>query len=564
MRMRLVLPVVVLLGAGGFALTPWAQLARQTVATVIAKRLAAPELQQGHAEGSARAANRTRKRSGQAPFDLGQVAPDERGDWPKPDPAALEALDQERPAPDDGAGDTVVVAHQGAVAAFDYELPGSDVDPERSLVAIGREVFVRAAPSYRARKIGYLRTGAILRRSEKPVGYKACPQGWYSVEPEGYVCVGKYASLDVTHPLAIATARRANRKAALPYEYGISRFPTPPFYTKVPSPKEQRRVEHDLARHLTHGTAKAWKDAPRGPIPELLANGQPSYTWGGGRHSPRSIYTGRGLPQSGFAMLSLFESEGRAFGFSVDLDVMPLDRMKRVVPSKFRGVAIDAQTPLPVVFVRSRAAFLLQGDLRKGLEAERRLRFREAIAITGKAVRVGGVRYLEVRGGGYLRDENLVRVNPMKKRPGWAKPGRTWLSISILKQTLVAYEGVTPVYATLVSTGAAGLGDPKKTHSTVRGQFLVHTKHVTATMSGDEVGDEFDLRDVPYVQYFTEGYALHAAYWHDSFGKPRSHGCINLSPLDANWLFHWTDPPVPDSWHGAMTLRQGTLVHVHP
>jgi lipoprotein-anchoring transpeptidase ErfK/SrfK len=174
------------------------------------------------------------------------------------------------------------------------------------------------------------------------------------------------------------------------------------------------------------------------------------------------------------------------------------------------------------------------------------------------------VRYLEVKGGGWLRDESLTRVNPMKKTPGWATPGRSWLDISILKQTLIAYEGTTPVYATLVSTGADGLGDPKDTHSTVRGQFLIHTKHVTATMSGDELGDEFDLRDVPYVQYFREGYALHAAYWHDSFGKPRSHGCINLSPADARWLFHWSDPPVPPAWHGAMTLRNGTLVYVHP
>jgi lipoprotein-anchoring transpeptidase ErfK/SrfK len=138
------------------------------------------------------------------------------------------------------------------------------------------------------------------------------------------------------------------------------------------------------------------------------------------------------------------------------------------------------------------------------------------------------------------------------------------VDVSILRQVLVAYEGVRPVYATLVSTGVDGLGDPEKTHSTVRGRFLVHTKHVTANMSGDEVGDEFDLRDVPYVQYFTEGYALHAAYWHDAFGTPRSHGCINLSPLDARWLFEWTDPPVPKEWHGAMSLREGTLVSVHP
>jgi lipoprotein-anchoring transpeptidase ErfK/SrfK len=78
------------------------------------------------------------------------------------------------------------------------------------------------------------------------------------------------------------------------------------------------------------------------------------------------------------------------------------------------------------------------------------------------------------------------------------------------------------------------------------------------------VGDEFELRGVPYVQYFTQGYALHAAYWHNDFGRPRSHGCINLSPRDAQWLFEWTDPPVPSAWHGAMSLHHGTLVSVHP
>ena len=152
----------------------------------------------------------------------------------------------------------------------------------------------------------------------------------------------------------------------------------------------------------------------------------------------------------------------------------------------------------------------------------------------------------------------------MKNVPGWANQGRKWIDISILRQSLVAYEGTRPVYATLVSTGADGLGDPKKTHSTVQGAFLVHTKHVSATMDGDEVGDEFDLRDVPYVQYFHEGYALHAAYWHDEFGTPRSHGCVNLAPQDAAWLFGWSTPEVPEGWHGYLEIHGGTIVYTHP
>jgi len=92
---------------------------------------------------------------------------------------------------------------------------------------------------------------------------------------------------------------------------------------------------------------------------------------------------------------------------------------------------------------------------------------------------------------------------------------------------------------------------------------LIHTKHVAVTMSGEEVGDEFDLGDVPYVQYFTEGYALHAAYWHDAFGTAHSHGCVNLSPLDARALFHATEPAVPQAWHGAYS-QSGTLVSITP
>jgi lipoprotein-anchoring transpeptidase ErfK/SrfK len=148
--------------------------------------------------------------------------------------------------------------------------------------------------------------------------------------------------------------------------------------------------------------------------------------------------------------------------------------------------------------------------------------------------------------------------------PAWGKNGEKWIDINLTKQVLVAYEGTTPVYATLISSGEAGLGDHETTTSTKRGIFRIHTKHITITMDSDTVGEEFELRDVPYVQYFEEGYALHGAYWHDRFGQPKSHGCINLSPEDARRLFWWTEPQVPPGWHGAARSLTGTVVFVHP
>ena len=435
---------------------------------------------------------------------------------------------------------------------------------DRVLVALAKETFVFERPSWGSNKIGYLRAGAIVPRGADPVGRAACAEGWYRIEPSGFVCVGRMATLDPSHPIALLSRTRADTAQPLPYRYGMSRFPTPPFYTKLPSPNEQQRVEADLAGHRSQKRGDAWADAPVSAIPSVLENGHQLPMPNGEFHGEASLYSGRAMVKSGFALLDVYDDGGRKFGLSVDLDLMPLDRLEPVQPSAFQGLELDAERSLPVAFIRQKGATLYAGHPQRGLRAERVLAYREPIALGAGHVSSGGIAYLETRDGHWLRDENLTIVPPMSKRPGWAAPGRTWIDISILRQSLVAYEGERPVYVTLVSTGADGLGDPTETHSTIRGQFLIHTKHVTATMSGDELGDEFDLRDVPYVQYFTEGYALHAAYWHESFGRPRSHGCVNLSPVDARWLFQWTDPPVPENWHGAMSLREGTLVYIHP
>ena len=438
------------------------------------------------------------------------------------------------------------------------------VDPDRLLVAIARETLVYQRPSFKSQKIGYLRAGAQVRRDAVPAGFMGCKLGFYHIMPEGYVCVGPTATLDPNHPVAQFSRVRPDRSAPMPYLYARSLYPTPPFYTRLPSKPEQQQQEVELARHLEANTTFAWRSLLSDPTPQFLASGGQAPTPFGYAHEANRLTNGRALPDSSFALLAVYDQGGRRFGLSTDMSLLPLDRMKPVAVSKFHGIALTGGVTLPVVFVRAHNAFLYSGDPKAGLSIARPLGFREALPITGRARALSGLSYLETTSGEWLRDDNLVRVDKFTQRPGWVKPGRTWIHVSILKQSMVAYEGDTPVYVTLVSTGADGLGDPTTTHSTVLGQFLIHTKHVTATMDSDETGDQFDLRDVPYVQYFSEGYAFHAAYWHDTFGTPHSHGCVNLSPSDSRWLFHWTDPPVPQAWHGAMSLHDGTLVYISP
>ncbi|HEY4157545.1 MAG TPA: L,D-transpeptidase [Polyangiaceae bacterium] len=432
------------------------------------------------------------------------------------------------------------------------------------LIAIARETLIYEQPSFHSHKIGYLRAGARVRRDPEPAGHEDCKLGFYRVMPGGYVCVGLAATLDPNHPIAQFSRVRPDRSAPLPYRYGRSLYPTPPFYSRLPTSAEQQVSEVELARHLSANTAYAWRDTLSDPTPAFLENGGQAPVPFGLEHQSHDLVQGRAVADSSFALLGVYDHQGRRFGLTTGMSLVPMDRLKPVVASTFQGVALGGDFSLPLVFVRSRGAFLYTSTAGSGVALGRALGYREALSISGRSRRVGGVTYLETKSGELVRDENLVRVDKFQQRPGWVKPGRSWLHVSILKQTLVAYEGETPVYATLVSTGADGMGDPATTHSTARGVFLIHTKHVTATMDNDEVGDEFDLPDVPYVQYFTEGFALHAAYWHDAFGQPHSHGCVNLAPLDARWLFHWTDPPVPQAWHGAMSLRGGTLVYVSP
>jgi lipoprotein-anchoring transpeptidase ErfK/SrfK len=127
-------------------------------------------------------------------------------------------------------------------------------------------------------------------------------------------------------------------------------------------------------------------------------------------------------------------------------------------------------------------------------------------------------------------------------RPLGLKAGERWIDVSLDRQYLIAYEGLNPVFESKVSTGMARW-------PTVTGQFRIYLRFEAQDMDGYRLGYDYYLKDVPYVQYFFEDYALHGTYWHNRFGTPLSHGCVNLPTPAAEWLYRWAD--------------YGTLVNIH-
>jgi lipoprotein-anchoring transpeptidase ErfK/SrfK len=121
-------------------------------------------------------------------------------------------------------------------------------------------------------------------------------------------------------------------------------------------------------------------------------------------------------------------------------------------------------------------------------------------------------------------------------------PNERWIDVDLSQQALVAFEGDTPVFETFVSSGMAQ-------YPTVTGQFRIWLRFESQTMDGSRLGYDYYLENVQFVQYFFEDYALHGTYWHNNFGNPMSHGCVNLSNADAEFLYNFAD--------------YGTIVNVH-
>jgi hypothetical protein len=428
--------------------------------------------------------------------------------------------------------------------------------PPVRLVASKYLSKIRRAPHKDAPRIGYLRSGStLLTKSAEPLGFADCRKGWFELETGGYVCATTDFAVVEGSRLPQRPPTAPDPLARLPYPYGYSQRKDTPVYRRIPTEEEVARYE--LRTHAPPSTHLEGTNAGAGAPPTLESlRGEE-----GGvllRRMERGFYV---------SLDREVDKNGRSYWQTQSAGYIPKQRLVPVEGSDFHGIdlALTGGT-LPVGFAGPSArARAYVADARGRLHVTEPPAFRRAFSIVGTSMHRSEPLYVAADAVQH-RARGVTRVDRRDKPPEVADSEK-WIDVDLASQSLVAYVGARPVYVTLISSGRSSPDplDPTRDFKTPNGTFRITSKHLSATMDGDHAVDgPYSIEDVPYVMYFQLAYALHAAFWHNAFGRPRSHGCINLAPDDARWLFSWVDPPLPHAWHGVFPGEHaaGTRVYV--
>lgn len=362
--------------------------------------------------------------------------------------------------------------------------------------------------------VGYTNVGS--RVPADPTG-SACPGGeWVAVTGGAFLCTGDGAELlergDRRQVLS-ATAQRRVPKTESPTPYGFAKARTgAPLFKRMPSPEELDRYDEGrsvrgLVRRFVKGTLlMAFVRKVDGPEPFL------------------ELLSGELIREK-------------------DLDEYFPD-------PPMRGELLEEGLTLPLAFARQETPVYCvgDGDPKPCGSAAKHARF----AADERAEL--GDQELIVVGEGLAVPRQSVRVAEKIDRPAGISAREQWIHIDLTEQTLVAYQGDRPVLATLIASG-------KEEAATPNGLYQVNRIYKSKPMNGvDELGP-YQVQEVPWAMYFRGNYAVHGAYWHNAFGDPRSHGCVNLPPADARWLFHWSKPRLPTGWTADVSVR-GPRVYI--
>ncbi len=395
----------------------------------------------------------------------------------------------------------------------------AEAEPPLAHWVAKRTTAVLAEPRWGAEIRGRIDMGAPFAIYEQAPGKGCSGAGWARVGALGFAC------------LRDAEPSRRQPRAQPPVA-------------------AERVVPFIYAKAKANAAGELLAPVPRYRSAASLAAGEAPVDWLQPHHQYAFIESRR---VAGVGLI-LLDRNRRA----VRADAMELER-----PSQFAGRDLEAR-PVPGGVV---AAWSAEAPTpvraAPGLTAELsgQISYHREIHVDPTPVVADGIDWYALRGEGlpvgFVSEEDIRRWIPAEPLAD-VRADETWIDVELSQQTLTLWQGAEPVFVTLISSGA---GD----NPTPRGIFRIWHKQALGDMrSLPGAVDSYTVEDVPWVQYFHRRFALHTAFWHNKFGRKRSHGCINLSPRDAARVFAATTPTMPPGWTFVYEHEEeaGTVVRI--
>lgn len=489
------------------------------------------------------------------------------------------------------------------------------------LGALMHSTPVFAKPEFSKKQLGYIRLGGKVPVEAGKISDSSgkCSAGWYKLVDGGYVC-GRYATLDLKSPQVRLGITPPVLDDLLPYKYAHNSAHGTPLYRSVPSredmlkyepyldaakkakrkaEKEKEKAEREREKERAKERGDEPADEPRADSaaarPDTLAKAdtlglldadagapppeeKPWWQQAAEKGKPIKVKLDD-LSQDADGTLAkrmvkgFFVAVDKTFGWNnrawyktTGGLVAPADRMYLVKAPSSHGIDFPEGVK-QIGFTLVKHASKLEYDAeKKAVKVIGNVPKQTPVPLTGATMEHKGSLYRQTTEGWWMKASDGTITDPGPK-PADLGPDEKWIDVNLSRKTLVAFEGDRPVFAMLISPGKRSKNKAKN-HATVKGTFRIREKHIAVTMDGDGQAASdlpYSIEDVPFVQYFEGSYALHAAFWHSNFGHEMSHGCVNLSPLDAKKVFNWTEPHLPRGWHAAWSTpeHRGTLVVVH-
>lgn len=523
------------------------------------------------------------------------AAPEPRDDESEvegPEPAADTDAAEPQPTSETGTGTGDETDETGTALADPSAAPEgygvftfSDAAPseeELTLRALaGYEIVaIHSKPDIDSTKLGFLRIGTRLRATAK-TDDPDCPKGWYELEGGGYACASKGLVVDKKDPYLSYAPAKAKVDTPFPYEWAYVRRWNAPMWWRVPTVEEVAEAEKQRL------VLEAIREGKPLPGEEPAGGGDGGGGGGGGETGgegpdelpsiddegepepkpepepepkpepeepvePIKLPLNPGSPwlEKGF-FVSIGEEvkeEGRSYWRTARGGLVSKNDAFPYGTKDFQGQALTPEMTFPFGFVMVKdGTNLIELDDQGKTKVVKKLDKRAFVDVEDE-VEHGGRTYMRTVDG-LLVKKDVLRMPDLQPVPKGLDAWDRWIDVDLGKQILVAYEGTRPVYVTLISSGKKG--KPEEPFETPTGRFRIYSKQITSNMDGATATDgNYAIQDVPWVMYFEGSYALHGAFWHESFGSVRSHGCVNLGPSDARWLFNWTTPFLPEHWYG--------------